>query len=73
MMMCGGNKKVSLSVRNAGNLHTPTHTPISVAEKIFKVSFREAMNESSWSRFLCGKKVFIGDRGGATLSYAINV
>ena len=71
MMMCGGNKKEGLSGRSAGNLHA--HTPISVAEKIFKVSFREAMNESSWSRFLCGKKVFIGDRVGATLSYAINV
>ena len=60
MMMCGGNKKEGLSCRNAGNLHA--HTPISVAEKIFKVSFREAMNESSWSRFLCGKKVFIGNK-----------
>ena len=69
MMMCGGNKKEVLSCRNAGNLHTP----ISVAEKIFKVSFREAMNESSWSNFLYGKKVFIGDRVGATLLYAIKV
>ena len=54
-------------------IYTHTHTPISVAEKIFKVSFREAMNESSWSNFLYGKKVFIGDRVGATLLYAIKV
>ncbi len=59
MMMCSGDKKEVLSGRNAGNLHTP----ISVAEKIFKVCFREAMNESSWSNFLCGKKVFIGNKG----------
>ena len=54
MMMCGGNKKVSLSGRNGGNLHTHTHThtPISVAEKNFKVSFREAMNENSWAFFV---------------------
>ena len=43
--------------------HTHTHTPISVAEKIFKVSFREAMSVCSWSNFLCGKRFFIGDRG----------
>ena len=59
MMMCGGNKKVSLSVRNAGNLHTPTHTPISVVEKIFKVSFREAMNESSCLIFYVVKKFLL--------------
>ena len=40
--------------------HTHTHTPISVAEKIFKVSFREAMNDCSWSNFLCGKKRWEG-------------
>ena len=61
MMMCSGDKKEVLSGRNAGNIYT--HTPISVAEKIFKVCFREAMNESSWSNFLCGKKVFIGNKG----------
>ena len=71
MMMCGGNEKVSLSVRNGGNLHT--HTPISVAEKNFKVSFREAMNENSWAFFVCGKNTFGGDRVGTTLSYAIKV
>ena len=38
--------------------HTHTHTPISVAEKIFKVSFREAMNDCSWSNFLCVKNTF---------------
>ena len=77
MMMCGGNKKWSLSGRNGGNLHTHTHThthtPISVAEKNFKVSFREAMNDCSWSNFLCDKKAFWGDRVGTTLSYAIKV
>ena len=46
-----------------------TYTPISVAEKIFKVSFREAMSVCSWSNFLCGKRFFIGDRVGTTLSY----
>ena len=50
-----------------------THTPISVAEKIFKVSFREAMNENSWAFFVCGKKAFGGDRVVSTLSYAIKV
>ena len=61
MMMCGGNKKVSLSGRNGGNLHTHTHThtPISVAEKNFKVSVREAMNENSWA-FLYVVKKFLG-------------
>ena len=43
--------------------HTHTHTPISVAEKIFVLNYGEAMNESSWSNFLCGKRFFIGDRG----------
>ena len=63
MMMCGRNEKVSLSGGNGGNLHTHTHThthtPISVAEKIFKVSFREAMNDCSWSNFLCVKNTFL--------------
>ena len=60
MMMCGGNKKVSLSVRNGGNLHTHTHThtPISVAEKNFILNCREAMNENSWAFFVCGKNAF---------------
>ena len=53
----------SLEFYTHTHTHTHTHTPISVAEKIFKVSFREAMNESSWSNFLCGKKVFIGNKG----------
>ncbi len=73
MMMCGRNKKRALSCRNAGNLHPSTHTPISVVEKIFKVSFREAMSVCSWSNFLCGKRFFIGDRVVPTLSYAIKV
>ena len=73
MMMCGGNKKGVLSCRNAGNLHTHTHTPISVAEKIFILNCREAMNESSWAFFVCGKNIFWGDRVGTTLSYAIKV
>ena len=75
MMMCSENKKEVLSGRNGGNLHTHTHThtPISVAEKIFKVSFREAMNDCSWSNFLCVKNTFRGDRVGTTLSYAIKV
>ena len=63
MMMCGGDKKEGLSVRSAGNLHIYPHTPISVAEKIFVLNYGEAMNESSWSNFLCGKKVFIGNKG----------
>ena len=71
MMMCGGNKKVSLSGRNGGNIRT--HTPISVAEKNFILNCREAMNENSWAFFVCGKKVFSGDRVGTTLSYAIKV
>ena len=64
MMMCGGN--IFRSVKGVGiveilhtHTHTHTHTPISVAEKIFKVSFREAMNESSWSRFLCDERLWI--------------
>ena len=75
MMMCGGNKKWSLSVRNGGNLHTHTHThtPISVAEKNFILNCREAMNENSWAFFVCGKKAFWGDRVVSTLSYAIKV
>ena len=61
MMMCGGNKKVSLSGRNGGNLHTHTHThtPISVAEKKFILNCREAMNENSWAFFVCGKNAFL--------------
>ena len=61
MMMCGGNKKVSLSGRNGGNLHTHTHThtPISVAEKNFILNCREAMNENSWAFFVCGKNTFL--------------
>ena len=31
------------------------------------------MNENSWAFFVCGKKVFRGDRVGTTLSYAIKV
>ena len=53
--------------------HTHTHTPISVAEKKFILNCREAMNENSWDFFVCGKKVFRGDRVGTTLSYAIKV
>ena len=56
MMMCGGNEKEVLSGRNGGNLHT--HTPISVAEKIFILNCREAMNENSWAFFVCGKNAF---------------
>ncbi len=62
MMMCGGDKKEGLSVRSAGNLHTPTHT-YKRCQKIFVLNYGEAMNESSWSNFLCGKKVFIGNKG----------
>ena len=53
--------------------HTHTHTPISVAEKNFILNCREAMNESSWAFFVCGKNTFRGDRVGTTLSYAIKV
>ena len=54
-------------------IYTHTHTPISVAEKKFILNCREAMNENSWAFFVCGKKVFRGDRVGTTLSYAIKV
>ena len=73
MMMCGGDKKEVLSGRNGGNLHTHTHTPISVAEKKFILNCREAMNENSWAFFVCGKNIFWGDRVVPTLSYAIKV
>ena len=64
MMMCGGN--IFRSVKGVGiveilhtHTHTHTHTPISVAEKIFKVSFREAMNESSCLIFYVVKKFLL--------------
>ena len=69
MMMCGGDKKVSLSGRNGRN----PHTPISAAKKNFVLNYGEAMNESSWAFFVCGKNTFRGDRVGTTLSYAIKV
>ena len=62
MMMCGGDKKVNLSGRSSGNLHTYTHT-YKRCQKNFVLNYVEAMNESSWSNFLCGKKVFIGNKG----------
>ena len=39
--------------------HTHTHTLINPAEKNFKSWYKEATNESSWSNFLCGEKLWI--------------
>ena len=39
--------------------YTHTHTLINPAEKNFKSWYKEATNESSWSKFLCGEKLWI--------------
>ena len=36
-----------------------THTLITPAEKNFKSWYKEATNESSWSKFLCGERLWI--------------
>ena len=74
MMMCNGNVFKKLKVLESLEFYTHTHTHTHIYKPCREKNwYKEAMNESSWSRFLCGKKVFIGDRVGTTLSYAINV